>query len=95
MAASSSAGRRNSISVPGLFGFLSLFAALCTIFALVVSIAEGSREHTQSAWPAATASIQRCVVETSVRVRSGFRGARSRITELARSRLHWLRSRAN
>jgi hypothetical protein len=68
------------MSVQGLFGFLSLFAALCTIFALGVSIAEGWREHAQSTWPIATASIQRCVVDTYVRVRSGNRGTRSRIT---------------
>ena len=68
------------MSVQALFGFLSLFAALCTIFALIVTAAERWREHTQSSWPAASASIQRCALDTYVRVRGGVRSTRSRIT---------------
>jgi len=73
-------GQRASMSVQALFGFLSLFAALCTIFALGVTVAEGWREHAQSSWPAVSASIQRCALDTYVRVRGGVRGTRSRIT---------------
>jgi hypothetical protein len=73
-------GQRGSMSVPALFGFLSLFAALCTIFALGVTVAEGWREHAQSGWPVASASIQRCALDTYVRVRGGIRSTRSRIT---------------
>lgn len=85
------------MSVPALFGFLSLFAALCTIFALGVTVAEGWREHAQLSWPAASASIQHCALDTYVRVRGGLSGRRSRITcdiqyavngEDVRARLH-------
>jgi len=62
-----------------LFGFLSLFAALCTIFALVVTAEEAWREHAQLSWPSATASIQHCRVDTYRRSRSGALGERSRI----------------
>ena len=73
-------GQGASISVQALFGFLSLFAALCTIFALGVTLAEGWREHAQSSWPVASASIQHCALDTYVRVRGGIRSTRSRIT---------------
>ena len=72
--------QRASMSVQALFGFLSLFAALCTIFALGVTVAEAWREHTQSSWPAVSASIQCCALDTYVRVRGGVRSTRSRIT---------------
>jgi len=72
--------QRASMSVQALFGFLSLFAALCTIFALVVTVAEGWREHAQSSWPAASASIQHCALDTYFRVRGGISSKRSRIT---------------
>jgi len=68
------------MSVQAFFGFLSLFAALCTIFAVGVTLAEGWREHAQSSWPAASASIQHCALDTYVRVRGGARSTRSRIT---------------
>jgi L-rhamnose mutarotase len=47
----------------GIFGFLGLFAGLCSVLALVVSAAEGWREHTQQSWPEVTARIQRCSVD--------------------------------
>ncbi|HEX3822548.1 MAG TPA: DUF3592 domain-containing protein [Candidatus Sulfotelmatobacter sp.] len=49
---------RKSVGV--LAGFFGLFAGLCTIFALVVTGAEGWQEHTQALWPEATAHVQRC-----------------------------------
>ncbi len=73
-------GQKASMSVQTLFGFLSLFAVLCTIFALVVTVAEGWAEYAQRSWPVASASIQRCALDTYVRVRGGVRGKRSRIT---------------
>jgi len=76
---SSSASQRASISVQALFGFLSFFAALCTIFAFVVTAAEAWREHAQLSWPSATATIQRCAVDTYVRSRNGNSSTRSRI----------------
>jgi hypothetical protein len=67
------------MSLQGLFAFLSLFAALCTIFVLVATAAEAWREHAQLSWPSATASIQHCRVDTYRRSRSGALGERSRI----------------
>jgi len=43
-----------------LVGLLGLFAGLCTIFALVVTAAEGWQEHAQAQWPEATAHIEKC-----------------------------------
>jgi hypothetical protein len=40
--------------------FFGLFAALCTIFALVVTAAEGWVEHAQARWPTTMARVQRC-----------------------------------
>jgi hypothetical protein len=43
--------------------FLGLTAALCTAFALVVTVAQAWVEHTQVQWPKATARVQRCGVD--------------------------------
>jgi len=40
-----------------------LFAGLCTVFALVVTAAEGWVEHVQAQWPTASARVQRCGVD--------------------------------
>lgn len=64
------------LTLQGLVGLLGLFAGLCTIFALVVSLAEGWREHQQTKWPQATGKIQRCSVEEH----RGFRSDRPRDT---------------
>jgi len=42
---------------------LGLFAGLCSIFALVVTVAEGWQEHAQAQWPETTARVQRCGVD--------------------------------
>jgi len=47
----------------GFVGLMGLFAGLCTIFALVVTVAEGWQEHRQAQWPAAVARIQGCGVD--------------------------------
>jgi Protein of unknown function (DUF3592) len=44
-------------------GGLGLFAGLCSIFALVVTVAEGWQEHAQAHWPVATAHVQSCGVD--------------------------------
>jgi hypothetical protein len=44
-------------------GGLGLFAGLCSIFALVVTAAEGWQEHAQAQWPEATARVQGCGVD--------------------------------
>ena len=51
-------------------GLLTLFAVLCTIFALIVSVSDATREHAQQSWPEATAIIQRCSVDPYVPFRS-------------------------
>ena len=79
MGDSSGASQRASISLQALFGFLSLFALLCTIFALVVTAAEAWQEHAQLSWPSATATIQRCAMDRYVRSPNGNSTTRSRI----------------
>lgn len=39
---------------------LGLLAGLCTVFALVVTAAEGWVEHAQAQWPHTTARVERC-----------------------------------
>ena len=39
---------------------LGLLAALCTAFALVVTVAQAWQEHAQAQWPEATARVRRC-----------------------------------
>jgi len=39
---------------------LGLFAGLCSIFVLVVTLAQSWQEHAQAQWPQATALVQRC-----------------------------------
>lgn len=41
-------------------GALGLFSGLCSIFALIVTVAEGWQEHAQAQWPEATARVQNC-----------------------------------
>jgi hypothetical protein len=53
----SDATTQGSISTVGLIGLLGLFAGLCTIFALLATIADAWREHVQQGWPAPTATI--------------------------------------
>ncbi len=49
-----------------LAGFFGLFAGLCTVFALVVTVAQAWVEHAQAQWPTATASVQRCGLDIYV-----------------------------
>lgn len=42
---------------------LGLFAGLCSIFVLVVTVIQGWQEHAQAQWPQATALVQRCGVD--------------------------------
>jgi Protein of unknown function (DUF3592) len=50
----------------GFVGFLALFAGLCTVFALIVTVAEGWQEHAQAQWPETTARVENCYLhETS------------------------------
>jgi uncharacterized protein DUF3592 len=42
---------------------LGLFAGLCSIFVLVVTVAQGWQEQAYTEWPQATALVQRCGVD--------------------------------
>ena len=44
---------------------MGFFAGLCTIFALIVTVAEGWQEHAQAQWPEATARVERCYLHQS------------------------------
>lgn len=44
----------------GLAGFMGLFAGLCTIFVLVVTVAEAWQEHAEARWPEAMARVEQC-----------------------------------
>ena len=49
----------------GVVVLMGCFAALCTIFAFVVTVLEAWQEHAQAQWPEVTARIQKCVVSVS------------------------------
>lgn len=46
-------------------GLMGLFAGLCTVFALIVTVAEGWQEHSQAQWPVTTARIDKCGLHQS------------------------------
>jgi len=56
-------GVRKGQSVWLALPVLGLLAGLCSIFALVVSLAEGCQEHAQAQWPEAMAHVQTCGVD--------------------------------
>ncbi|MFZ0955377.1 MAG: DUF3592 domain-containing protein [Candidatus Sulfotelmatobacter sp.] len=43
---------------------LGLFAGFCSIFVLVVTVAQGWQERAQAQWPQAKAQVQRCGLDT-------------------------------
>jgi hypothetical protein len=51
---------KSQLTWRGVVGLLGLFAGLCSIFALVVTVAEAWQEHAQAQWPVATARVERC-----------------------------------
>jgi Protein of unknown function (DUF3592) len=52
---------------------LVLLTGLCTIFALVVTVAEAWQEHAQTRWPEAIAHVERCgMVQTSTGRRNNY-----------------------
>ena len=53
----------------GIVGLLGLVAGLCTVFALVVTVAEGWQEHAQAQWPEAKAHIEKYYLHQSSRGR--------------------------
>lgn len=77
---------KSQLTAQGLIGLMGLFAGLCAVFALVVTLAEGWREHTQAGWPQATARIQGCTVDHH----EGFRGDSPRYTAHIDCRISYL-----
>jgi len=65
----SDATTTGAISTVSLISLVGLFAGLCTIFALVATIADAWREHNQQGWPVATATIQHCSLDPYLRKR--------------------------
>jgi hypothetical protein len=65
---------------------MGLFAGLCAIFALVVTLAEAWREHAQAGWPQATARLQRCSVDQH----QGFRSSSPRYTAYIECRISYV-----
>ena len=64
---------RNSLTAKGLVGLLGIFAGLCTVFALIVSVADKWQEHVQESWPEVTAIVERCSVDPYVLIESARR----------------------
>lgn len=56
----SAANRRQSIH--GILVLLGIFAGLCTVFALVATVAQAVEDRSQSQWPQVTASVEKCVM---------------------------------
>jgi len=54
------------LSTQGMVALLALFAGLCTIFVLIVTVSDGWREHTQQSWPAVVATIEHCRVDQHI-----------------------------
>lgn len=49
----------------GLAGFMGFFAGLCTIFVLVVTVAEAWQERAQARWPEVMAHVDTCGMDQS------------------------------
>jgi hypothetical protein len=79
----SDATSSGEMSAVGLIGLLGLFAGLCTILALVATIADVWREHVQQGWPVATATIQHCSVDPYLRKRVTYHHIDCKIGYLA------------
>ena len=53
-----------------MIGLLGILAGLCTVFAFIVSVTDGWREHAQETWPQATAIVEGCSVDPYIPLRS-------------------------
>ena len=65
--------RTGALTVQGLVALLSLFSGLCTIFVLIVTVADAWQEQQQQTWPETTATIERCSVNPHIPLRSATR----------------------
>jgi hypothetical protein len=48
-----------------VFSILVVFLGLCTLFVLVVTLAQAWQEHSQSLWPLATGRVEKCALAQS------------------------------
>lgn len=51
---------KRQVALRGVAALLGAFAGLCTIFALVVTVAEAWEEHAEARWPETVARVDRC-----------------------------------
>ena len=51
---------KRQVAWRGIAALLGVFAGLCTIFALVVTVAETLQEHAEAQWPETTARVDSC-----------------------------------
>jgi hypothetical protein len=54
------AAPKGRLMLQGVAGLLGLFAGLCTILALVVTVAQAWQEHAEARWPEVMARVDRC-----------------------------------
>lgn len=76
---------KSKLTAQGLIGLMGVFAGLCALFALVITVAEAWRERRQAAWPETTARIQQC----SVKQHQGFRRSSPRYTAYIECRISY------
>jgi len=55
-----------------LLVFFGLTAGLCTVFALVVTVANAWVEHAQAQWPSVTAHVQKCGLDIYIHKRETY-----------------------
>lgn len=64
---------KRQVAWRGVAALLGIFAGLCTIFALVVTVAEAWQGHVEAQWPETTAHVDRCYLhQTSTRKRDRY-----------------------
>jgi Protein of unknown function (DUF3592) len=64
---------KQQVAWRAIAAFLGAFAGLCSVFALVVTVAQAWQEHTQAQWPRTTAHVARCYLhQTSTRGRNRY-----------------------
>lgn len=59
----SGGGAKASMSSQPLAAFLTLFAGLCSMLVLIVTVSEAWKEHVQQSWPTASATVNYCNVD--------------------------------
>jgi hypothetical protein len=62
------------LTTQGLVALLTVFTGLCTMFALIVTVSDGWREHAQESWPGVVATIEHCRVDQHIPLERGNRG---------------------